>query len=132
MNRAVSPILPLRDFRHNQSVETTELIPVLDREQLRGITMDDEPLMREILAALVEDTSRQIHLLAKAVQDGDANDCKRLAHYSKGACANVGAGRAAALLKQMERHAVNGDFAQCEVLLGRLNGELDLLRQERI
>lgn len=108
------------------------MIPVLDREQLRGITMDDEPLMREILAALVEDTSRQVHLLAAAVREGDADHCKRLAHYSKGACANVGAERAAALLKQMERHAVNGDFAQCEVLLGRLNGELDLLRRERI
>lgn len=113
-------------------METTDLTPVLDHEQLRGITMDDEPLMREILDALVEDTSRQLHLLAAAVREGNAPNCKRLAHYSKGACANVGAGRAAELLRQMERHAAAGEFARCEVLLGRLSGELDLLRQETI
>lgn len=113
-------------------METTDLTPVLDREQLRGITMDDEPLMREILDALVEDTSRQLHLLAAAVRESNGPDCKRLAHYSKGACANVGAGRAAEILRQMESHAANGDFANCEVLLGRLRGELDLLRQETI
>ena len=113
-------------------MHTNDIIPVLDREQLRGITMDDEPLMREILTALVEDTSRQVHLLAEAVREGDSGSCKRLAHYSKGACANVGAGRAAALLKQMERHAVNRDFARCEALLGRLKAELDLLRQETV
>ena len=33
---------------------------VLDREQLRDITMDDEELMREILAVLVDDTLNKL------------------------------------------------------------------------
>jgi hypothetical protein len=35
-------------------------VPVLDVEQLKNITMDDADLMREILDALISDTSRQL------------------------------------------------------------------------
>ena len=79
---------------------------VLDREQLRDITLNDEELMREILTALIDDTSRQIPLLASAIREGDSQKCVRLAHYSKGACANVGAAAAAAVLKTIENQAV--------------------------
>ncbi|MBZ5729081.1 MAG: Hpt domain-containing protein [Acidobacteriia bacterium] len=103
---------------------------VLDREQLRDVTMDDQELMCEILAALIDDTSRQVPLLESAIQEQDSQKCMRLAHYSKGACANVGATAAAAVLKQIERRAATGDFVECSMSLAALAQEIDRLRSE--
>lgn len=111
-------------------MQVTQLDAVLDRKQLRDITMDDEDLMREILSALIDDTARQIRLLAAAIQDENPAQCMRLAHYSKGACANVGAHRVAAVLKQIERTAAGGDFRECGNSLAVLSQEMELLRAE--
>ena len=99
-------------------------------EQLRDITLDDEELMREILLALIDDTSRQIPLLASAIRDQDAPRCARLAHYSKGACANVGASAAADVLKTMARQATGRQFGACSESLAALISEMDRLRVE--
>ena len=103
---------------------------VLDLEQLREVTLDDDELMGQILAALIDDTARQIPLLEVAIREQDAPKCARLAHYSKGACANVGANAAAAVLQAMERQAASGSVAECRVQLARLASEVDRLRQE--
>jgi HPt (histidine-containing phosphotransfer) domain-containing protein len=103
---------------------------VLDRHQLRDITLDDDGLMREILSALIDDTSRQIGLLDAAIRRKDAQATRRLAHYSKGACANVGARAAAAALESIERTAARSDFEECGASLGRLAFEIDQLRSE--
>ena len=92
--------------------------------------MDDEGLMREILSALIDDTSRQIPLLDQAIREQNPQKCARLAHYSKGACANVGANRAAELLRKIERDAAASAFGECGMSLGALAREVDLLRAE--
>ncbi len=102
----------------------------LDREQLREVTLDDEELMREILSALIDDTSRQIRLLASAIEEENAQKCMRLAHYSKGACANVGANSAAQLLKQIETQAAQNQFPGCSAALNALSQQMELLRAE--
>ena len=107
-------------------------IAVLDREQLREVTLEDEELMREVLAALIDDTSRQIQLLDNAIRQRNAGETVRLAHYSKGACANVGARATAAVLQQIERTAAQGDFSTCGVSLETLAGELEKLRREAV
>jgi HPt (histidine-containing phosphotransfer) domain-containing protein len=104
----------------------------LDWDQLRDITLNDEDLMREILTALIDDTSQQIQLLAAAIREQDPQKTMRLAHYSKGACANVGANSAAALLKQIELGARKGEFPECDASLTALSGELDRLRQQSV
>jgi HPt (histidine-containing phosphotransfer) domain-containing protein len=103
---------------------------LLDRDQLRDVTFDDEELMRDILTALVDDTTRQMILLDAAIREQDAPRCARLAHYSKGACANVGAADAASILKEIEVKAVNRNFPDCEAALARLANQVDLLRSE--
>ncbi len=100
----------------------------LDRDQLRDITMDDALLMREILEVLIDDTSRQIKLIDAAIHDRDVTRCMRLAHYSKGACANVGAAAAAAILKDIETKAACQEFTGCEQALDQLAMEVDRLR----
>jgi len=103
---------------------------VLDLAQLKDITMDDEELMREVLGVLLDDTGSQLLRLDAAIQAGDMPACRRLAHYSKGACANVGAGRAATVCQRLEQYAINGEIAACSQSLAALRGELDALRQE--
>ena len=111
-------------------MQVTDTTTVLDRDQLREITLDDAELMREILSALIDDTSRQIVLLETAIREEDSQQCMRLAHYSKGACANVGANAAAAVLKQMERQAGEGQFPECVASLAVLTHQIDRLRDE--
>lgn len=101
---------------------------VLEIEQLRDVTLNDPELMREILDALLSDTARQIELLHTAVEECDPQKCARLAHYSKGACANVGANRAAGMFQQIEKNAKQGEFQECTRSLAGLAHELDLLR----
>ena len=103
---------------------------VLDRAQLRDVTLDDPDLMREIVAALIDDTSRQLALLDASIRAGDSKETVRVAHYSKGACANLGANSSAALLKRIEQRAATSDFTDCRSSLGFLERELELLRRE--
>lgn len=103
---------------------------VLDRRQLRDVTLDDDDLMREILSTLIDDTSRQIPLLEAAIREKDPRTTKRLAHYSKGACANVGANAAVAALENIERTAARSDFDECGASLGKLARAIDQLRAE--
>jgi HPt (histidine-containing phosphotransfer) domain-containing protein len=110
-------------------VEITDTITVLDRDQLRDITLDDEELMREILTELINDTSRQILLLDSAIRERDSQKCMRLAHYSKGACANVGANAMAAVLKEIEKEAGRGAFPECVTSLTALTYEIGRLRE---
>src|SRR4051812_6236349 len=92
--------------------------------------MDDPDLMRELLMALVEDTSQQLSQMETAVAERNGERCKRLAHYSKGACANVGARSAAAIFERMERLAASGDFARCALSLEALASTLERLKTE--
>jgi len=103
---------------------------ILDREQLRDITMDDEELMREILATLWEDTSTHIHKLESAVRNSDSESCMRLAHYCKGSCSNVGANAVASVFLNIERQARDSQFQQCTASLSNLAAEMERLRSE--
>lgn len=104
---------------------------VLDREQLREVTFDDEDLMRQLVEALVEDTEKQMPLFEQAIEAVDAGQCARLAHYCKGACANVGAKAAADVLKKIERAAADGAIDECGRQLRALGTELERLRAEK-
>jgi len=103
---------------------------VLDMNQLRNITLEDEDLMREIVRALVDDASIQIGLLAEAFQREDAGECARLAHSARGACGNVGAVSLATLFSSLERQAKTGDLSRCAPDIQRLPRELELLRTQ--
>jgi HPt (histidine-containing phosphotransfer) domain-containing protein len=115
---------------HNQDVPGNNALCVLDRDQLRDVTLEDEDLMREVVSALIDDTQRQLERLDRAIRQADSNETVRLAHYSKGACANVGAASTAAILLTIERKAAEGDFGTCGHSLEALTSELEKLRLE--
>jgi HPt (histidine-containing phosphotransfer) domain-containing protein len=105
-------------------------VPVLDLEQLKNITMNDAELMQEILATLISDTSRQLRALEHAVESADAKETARLAHYSKGACASVGATSTARILLEIEKKAAAGDIEACGASLASLQREFLQLQAE--
>jgi HPt (histidine-containing phosphotransfer) domain-containing protein len=113
-------------------VHVTDQAIVLDRQQLRDITLDDSELMREVLNALLDDTSKHLALLDHAILNKDPQKTMRLAHYCKGACANVGANAVAAVLKRLEQQASCHSFADCSVSLSNLVEELERLRVEAV
>jgi HPt (histidine-containing phosphotransfer) domain-containing protein len=108
----------------------TPELPVLDREQLRDITMDDSELMKEVLSVLVDDTTQHLALLASAVEAKDAESCARLAHYCKGACANVGAKAAADAFLVLERDAKQERVDAFADSLAALAHHMESLRAE--
>ena len=122
----VSLIHRLPPTRHNQIVQAI----TLDIEQLKDVTLDDPELMREVLAALIDDTTRQLEFLDRAVKQLDADETVRLAHYSKGACANVGAASTAGILQLIERKAREGDFGACDEYMRSLRTEFGKLQTE--
>ncbi len=97
---------------------------------MRDVTLNDEELMREILASLIDDSSRQLVLLDAAIREHDADRTARLAHYSKGACANVGANVAAEALRSIELCAKGAEFAACSEPLAVFGREIEKLREE--
>ena len=109
-------------------MHVTDEESVLDLRQLREITLDDEELMREILAAMVDDTANQMVLLDQAIRDHDPQRTMRLAHYSKGACANIGANALAALLRRLELDAAAGRFDDCAASYQTLTREVERFR----
>jgi HPt (histidine-containing phosphotransfer) domain-containing protein len=113
-------------------VATSDTNLALDRAQLREITLEDEVLMRELLAALIADTELQLPLLEVAIRNADSQRCARLAHYCKGACANLGAKAAAMVLTELERNAKIGAMEECSRQLAALTMEVDRLRTEEI
>ena len=103
---------------------------VLDRDQLRDIALDDRELMQELLAALLDDTARQLRLLDVAIREHKQKQAMRLAHSCKGACANLGANAVASALKRLEQQAARESFEECAATLAALDFELDRLRLE--
>jgi HPt (histidine-containing phosphotransfer) domain-containing protein len=103
---------------------------VFDIDQLRNVCMEDSELMRELVTALIDDATTQIPALSDAVERADPNRCARLAHYVKGACANVGAVSMVVALKQIENNAKAGDFDACRASLSNLTAELQKFSSE--
>ncbi len=99
-------------------------LAVLDLNQLRDVCMEDAELMREVATSLIDDTTSHLPELAEAVEQADSPRCARVAHYVKGACANVGAAAMAAVLKTIELDAKAGDFGACQASLTSLAAEL--------
>ena len=116
--------------RENGNVRTTETDLVLDVEQLRTLTLNDPRLMREILLALIEDTSRQASLLADALRDRDPGRLGRLARSSARACDNLGAYRGAGVLRSIERGAASADYPACRAAMESLKAEFERLAAE--
>jgi HPt (histidine-containing phosphotransfer) domain-containing protein len=106
----------------------------IDWERLHQISEDDTEFELELLTMLAEDVKLHIEDLRQAVTNGDAEAIAHEAHYIKGASANVGVRRIAALAKQLEQLAREQNLAdaptnlveQMAVEVGNLETYLEL------
>jgi HPt (histidine-containing phosphotransfer) domain-containing protein len=109
-------------------MEGGRALVALDLSQLRSVTLNDRALMREVVGALVNDASRQIENLRRAIEHEDTAEAARLAHSLMGACRNVGAVSMAAAFHSVERKAVAGDFHRSPTSIEHLLEEVERLR----
>jgi CheY-like chemotaxis protein len=79
--------------------------PVFDETVLLGLLDGDEEAAAEIIAEFLDDASRQIAALGRAVASGDQSLVLQHAHALKGASANVGAKTLRRLSAQLEEQA---------------------------
>ena len=102
--------------------------PVFDRAGVLQRMLDDHELATMVMEVFLEDMPRQMQILRKLLQAGDAHDCGRQAHAIKGATANVGGERLRKVALEMEQAAEAGDMNAVQACMVELEAEFVLLR----
>ncbi len=74
-----------------ESNSTDENLPVFDRVACLNRVMDDETIMKKILAVFISTTAGNIEELSEAIENCDVAQATLLSHTLKGASANVSA-----------------------------------------
>lgn len=93
---------------HPASAESTTP-PPLDWAELRGRLMDDDNLVRRIIAGFPEDLDALLAALREGEAAGDLPALARTAHTLKGAASNLGAAPLRAACAELERAALAGE-----------------------
>ena len=82
---------------------TAEAGPLIDEARVRSFNVDYRSMAEELWTVFYEATPPLIGELRDAVERGDADECRRLAHKLKGSSETVGATRMATLSKALEQ-----------------------------
>jgi two-component system sensor histidine kinase/response regulator len=91
--------------------------------------MNDEDLVRVIIADFLEDIPKQIQALKEYVEDRDVTGAERQAHTIKGASANIGAEALRAVANKMEKSGKSGDLAAIRNCMAELENRFECLRK---
>jgi two-component system sensor histidine kinase/response regulator len=125
------------DLAHEQSprlpaprgaAEPTAGLLVFDRPALLARLMGDEVLVKEITAGFLADMPKQIHMLKKLIDKGDAGSAGGQAHAIKGASANVGGLALSAVAHEMEKFGKAGRREELVALMPEFERQFDLLK----
>ena len=81
-----------------------------DREQLDQLAGGDKAFEKELLRMFVGDTEESMNQLAAAISAQELTAVREIAHYIKGASANVGAVGMSKTAAQIEMMAKAGDL----------------------
>jgi HPt (histidine-containing phosphotransfer) domain-containing protein len=92
----------------------------IDWEQLHQVSEDDPEFELELLTMLAADVKIHITDLRQAIVDRDAAAIAHEAHYIKGASANVGIVKIAALARQIEKLAREQHLPDTAVLVEQM------------
>ena len=90
--------------------------------------LDDEDLAKQIAAAFLDDTPRQIEALRRYLDAWDAPGAERQAHTIEGASSNVGGEALRAVAFEMEQAGQTGDLAAVTARLADLDAQFDRLK----
>ncbi len=86
-------------------------------ERLHQISDADSEFEWELLNMLAADVEEQLVALQTAIDQQDAEKLKHLAHYIKGAAANVGVNSISSIAHNMEESALDHQFTNAGQLL---------------
>jgi HPt (histidine-containing phosphotransfer) domain-containing protein len=96
--------------------------------------MDDEQLLAEAVALLIEDVPCVLQELGEAIDAGDRERIRSRAHAARGAVANVGAAQMVRVCRSLEQDAssasaeqLRAEFADVEAAWTRLRPLLEQL-----
>lgn len=81
-----------------------------DLEQLEQLSGGDKAFEKELLTMFVEDIDNSLSQLGAAIVAEDVATVQELAHYIKGASANVGAVGMSKVATQLEKQAKTGNL----------------------
>ena len=82
-------------------------------------------IVMELIQLFLSDTRERLDLLQQALEGGELEKLKRMAHSIKGSCSQMGENRMAQLGKQMEEKFGSGTIEGGELLLASLNQQFE-------
>ncbi len=112
-----------------QAVENKTQDYVFNRTGMMSRLMDDEELARMVMAGFLDDIPRQITVLKRCLDAGDAPGVERQAHSIRGAAANVGGEALSLAVFEVEKAGTAGDLAAARDCLAGLEAQFERLRQ---
>jgi HPt (histidine-containing phosphotransfer) domain-containing protein len=86
-------------------------------ERLHQISDADSEFELELLNMLAVDLKEQLVALQVAIDQQDADKLQHLAHYIKGAAANVGVNSISSIAHNIEEKAIDRQFAEVHQLI---------------
>jgi HPt (histidine-containing phosphotransfer) domain-containing protein len=100
---------------------------VINWDRLHQISDGDGEFEIELLQMLAEDLQEQMVLLTAAVTDRDSTALKHLAHYLKGATANLGLTVMSGLAQKLEGTAATEQYEEAAQLVTSFQNQQDRL-----
>jgi len=134
------PVAPVGPALQADSGRAASVAAGLDLSAIAGIRALDRPDRPRLLPKLVEmfdsSSTERLRELGAALDRGDLNAARAVAHSLKSACANVGAGKLARLAQALERACAASDSQQARLLAEEVfvthRPTLDALRHEAL
>jgi HPt (histidine-containing phosphotransfer) domain-containing protein len=88
----------------------------IDLDRLHQICDGDADFELELLQMLAADVTENLPVLEQAISNQSSNELKNLAHYLKGATANLGINSMSSIALHLEAAALEGNFETAQAL----------------
>jgi HPt (histidine-containing phosphotransfer) domain-containing protein len=105
-------------------------LPVVDKAEALGRLDGDIELWNEIRGIWLDDVPNLLAGVQAAFEARTSDGLRRASHALKGASANVGAARVAAVARELERASPEADWPALEILVRKLSQEANSARTE--
>ena len=112
---------------NNTSTSAGEDAPV-DMERILDFTEGSLDSLKELVTLYLDQTSGQMEQLEAAVQAGNAQDVRRLAHTCAGASATCGMRRLVPMLRELEKQGFEGKLTTARELCAASAKEFEVIR----
>ncbi|HET7270373.1 MAG TPA: response regulator, partial [Rubrobacter sp.] len=119
-------------LQHGGSFSPHEVMEVgLDHTVIANLReLGDSDLLSELTQMFVEEIPRRLGDLHEAIENGDAETLKRIAHTLKGSAGNMGARQMSRLCLDLEQAGESDDLSTAAGILESLSKEFDRVRTE--